>query len=222
MVRIIFTRHGETKWNVEGRCQGQTDIELTEKGVSQGKTLARRLKNFNIDVILTSDLKRAYDTAYQVKRKFDKHNKEFHLKAVEIIKDPLLREYSFGLWEGLTTNDIKMKYCDLYEERNLDPNIDIPEAEKYSDLVKRCKEFVDKCVELYPDSTVLAVTHSGFIKALLHHYLELPWSVIKNQMYVGNCSLTVLKCGDKIVVETINDTAHFEGESEVRLVEARH
>lgn len=224
MVRIIFTRHGETHWNIEGRCQGHTDTELTEKGLSQGQALARRLVFADIDVILTSDLTRAYDTAYQVKAFRDKHARDNHFKGIDIIKEPLLREYSFGVWEGLTNSDIKDKYGELYLSRDSDPHTEIPEAEKYNDLVKRCMEFVDKCKINYPNSTVLAVTHGGFIKALLHHFFQMPWNVVKNQMYVENCSLTVLKCGDKIVLEALNDTAHFEEQSDidVPLVEARH
>lgn len=213
MVKILFTRHGETLWNVEKRCQGQTDIELNNRGLSQAKVLAQRLKNYSLDAIYSSDLIRAYNTAEEIKSIKD--------NEIPLHKEPLLREFHFGKWEGLTNEEIKTNYGELLNKRALRPDVDIPDGEKYSDLVERCKSFVEKCYENHNGQTVLAVTHSVFIKALLHHYLQLPWPIVKNNMYLDNCSLTVLKVSkDKVVVERINDSAHFEKHGDV--VEARH
>ncbi len=213
MLRIIFTRHGETQWNIEGRCQGQTDIELTEKGLSQGKILAQRLKGLKFENIYSSDLKRAYDTSLEIQRAQNEH--------VKIINEPLLREYSFGCWEGLTSQDIRSKYLELFLQRELKPDVEIPQAELYSQLQKRCFDFVEKCKERHSSGTVLAVTHSMFIKALIHRYFMIPWEVLKKQMYFDNCSLTIIKIKEeKVVLETLNDTAHFQ--SVIDVVEARH
>ena len=63
MVRIILVRHGETKWNIEGRYQGQEDTELSERGLEQGRLLAQGLKDVPIDVFVSSPLKRSVMTA---------------------------------------------------------------------------------------------------------------------------------------------------------------
>ena len=63
MVRIILVRHGETKWNIEGRYQGQEDTELSERGLEQGRLLAQGLKDVPIDVFMSSPLKRSFMTA---------------------------------------------------------------------------------------------------------------------------------------------------------------
>ncbi|SHJ67799.1 alpha-ribazole phosphatase [Anaerobranca californiensis DSM 14826] len=211
MVRIIFVRHGETQWNLQKRCQGQTDVELTFRGLSQGKILAQRLKNYPLEVVYTSDLQRAKATAQEVINHKD--------TKIPIISEPLLREFHFGVWEGLTTEEIFEKYRELALKRNISPHVEIPQGEKYADLVNRCQRFVENCLAKHRGN-VLAVTHSVFIKALLHHYLQLPWPVVKNNLYIDNCSLTILKVTEgKVVVERINDTAHFEL---LEVVEARH
>ncbi|MFR1817599.1 MAG: histidine phosphatase family protein, partial [Megasphaera micronuciformis] len=56
MVRIILVRHGETKWNIEGRYQGQEDTDLSERGLEQGRLLAQGLKDVPIDVFVSSPL----------------------------------------------------------------------------------------------------------------------------------------------------------------------
>lgn len=214
MVRIIFTRHGQTQWNIENRCQGQTDIKLTSKGLSQAKALAQRLKKYNLSVIYTSDLIRASDTAKEVQSQRDK-------ETIDIIKEPLLREHHFGDWEGLTFKEIEIQYKDICSQRNSTPHVEIPMGEKHQELVQRGIKFVEHCFNNHDGETVLAVTHGGFLKALLHHYLELPWRIIKNNMYLENCSLTILNVSEeKVVIERINDTAHFEDSGE--MVEARH
>ena len=63
MVRIILVRHGETKWNIEGRYQGQEDTELSQRGLEQAAALAKGLRDVSIDVCLSSPLQRSYITA---------------------------------------------------------------------------------------------------------------------------------------------------------------
>lgn len=214
MVRIIFTRHGQTQWNIENRCQGQTDIKLTSKGLSQAKALAQRLKKYNLSTIYTSDLIRASDTAKEIQR-------QRAIDEIAIIKNPLLREHAFGDWEGLTFEEIEIQYKDICSQRDSNPHVQIPGGEKHQDLVQRGIKFVEHCLKNHDGETVLAVSHGGFLKALLHHYLELPWKIMKNNMYIENCSLTIFKVSkEKVVIERINDTAHFEDSGE--MVEARH
>ena len=58
-MKLLLTRHGQTDWNVAGRIQGMTDIELNETGIRQAEEVREKLLNENIDVIITSPLKRA-------------------------------------------------------------------------------------------------------------------------------------------------------------------
>ena len=62
-MRLLLTRHGQTDWNVQGKAQGRTDTELNSTGIEQAKRLAEKIKNYNIDIIISSPLKRARKTA---------------------------------------------------------------------------------------------------------------------------------------------------------------
>ena len=62
-LKLILIRHGETLWNREKRVQGISDIELSERGIEQVQNLANSLKDEAIDAIVSSPLKRAYQTA---------------------------------------------------------------------------------------------------------------------------------------------------------------
>ena len=62
-MKIYVVRHGQTNWNVKGKIQGKSDIELNEKGIEQAKELKELIKNYDINLIISSPLKRAKQTA---------------------------------------------------------------------------------------------------------------------------------------------------------------
>ena len=102
MTTVGFVRHGITEWNVEGRAQGQTDIPLNEDGRKQAAALADRLlSKEGWDVIASSDLKRARETAEIIARR---------LHIGEIVFDERLREIHCGLIEGLTVEERVAKW----------------------------------------------------------------------------------------------------------------
>ena len=96
MVRIILVRHGETKWNIEGRYQGQEDTDLSERGLEQGRLLAQGLKGVPIDVFVSSPLKRSFMTA--------SFCAELHGNTVA--KDERLTAYGKAGWQGTSRPSI--------------------------------------------------------------------------------------------------------------------
>jgi probable phosphoglycerate mutase len=92
---VWLVRHGETEWARLGRHTGRTDIPLTERGRDQARALGRRLRNHRFDVVLTSPLSRAAETA--------------RLAGVGdvAIPDPDLLEWDYGANEGRTTPEIR-------------------------------------------------------------------------------------------------------------------
>jgi glucosyl-3-phosphoglycerate phosphatase len=99
-VRLVLWRHGQTRWNAEGRFQGQTDIPLDAEGEQQAERAARLLAALRPDVIVSSDLARAMATAAPLAR----------LTALTVTPDKELRERYGGLWEGLTDSEIRTRY----------------------------------------------------------------------------------------------------------------
>ena len=96
----MLWRHGQTVWNAERRFQGQSDIPLDETGQAQAERAARLLAALRPDLIVSSDLSRAAQTAAPLGR----------LTGLEVTLDKDLRERSGGCWEGLTDTEIRTRY----------------------------------------------------------------------------------------------------------------
>ena len=88
---IYIIRHGETDWNTKRLLQGATDIPLNQNGIEVARLTAKALKDVPFDVIYTSPLSRAVQTAEIMRRDRD----------IPIIPDERLKEISFGPYEGL-------------------------------------------------------------------------------------------------------------------------
>lgn len=147
-MNLYVVRHGQTDWNIQGKIQGLTDIELNETGIKQALQTAKLLENINFDVIYSSPLKRTVKTAELINKY---HN-------VEIITDKRLAERSFGDFEGTQhfLGDIK-DYFDY--EKNLSTN----NIECIQDVFARIKSFLCSTYNIYKnnDSNILLVTHGG-------------------------------------------------------------
>jgi probable phosphoglycerate mutase len=97
---LIIWRHGRTSWNVEGRYQGHADIDLDETGVAQAERSAEVLAQLGIDVIVSSDLRRARETAARLAE----------LTGLEVRTDPRLREFDVGMAQGLRRDEIAARF----------------------------------------------------------------------------------------------------------------
>lgn len=166
MLKVILVRHGESTANAEQRYVGQKDCPLTELGKMQAQRLALRLKKENLSVIYSSDLKRAKETAHIIAGK----------AGIErIIEEPLLREISFGEWEGLTYDEIGNKWEKLRNAWISDPlNISPPGGETLIQLQKRSVEAFLKITKKYDSGTLALVCHAGPIRCILCTLKNLP------------------------------------------------
>ncbi len=97
---IFLVRHGETKWNVQHRLQGNQDSPLTTKGIEQAYEVKRSLEQYAIDQAYVSPLKRARDTAEILL-------KDRKLNPIVINN---LREINLGPWEGKTRKETKLSH----------------------------------------------------------------------------------------------------------------
>jgi len=99
-MKFILTRHATTEWNSAGRIQGQTDISLSPQGKIEAEELAKLLSDVGINLIVSSDLKRASETAEIINASLN----------VPLQLEQRLRECSFGNIEGLTKQQAIEKY----------------------------------------------------------------------------------------------------------------
>ncbi len=203
--RLILVRHGETDWNLEGRYQGQADLPLNERGRKQAKLLAERLRGERIEAIYASDLSRAYETA------------EIIAEAIGLEVKPLesLREVDTGVWTGLTFQEVESRYPEHLREWRADPlRVKRLEGESYLELFERTRTAIEEIVEAHPDQTVLIVGHGGNIKCMVLDALGVRADraiEIASRFAADNASLHILRSdGERVLIETLNDTCHLD------------
>lgn len=140
---LYLARHGETVDNANKIMQGQTQGQLNETGVSQAQELAKEMERVNVDVFLSSDLKRSVDTCKIVA---EPHH-------AEVMTTPLLRERDWGSFTGRYIPDLKNEPW---------PS----DVESLEALKTRAKAFLDYVKENFSGKTVFAVGHGITNKAI--------------------------------------------------------
>jgi len=165
-------RHGQTDWNIDFRLQGTTDIPLNETGVDQARRAGANILGSDWDVLISSPLGRALETAKIVAGVAG-------LQSPSI--EPLLLERAFGDAEGLT--------YEQYRERFPDSSA-VPGGETIPELEARARMMLQLIAEKYPGQRVLAVSHGAFIRKVIRIASDktLP---LEGERF-GNASLSTL------------------------------
>ena len=160
MIHIIYTRHGQTDWNIADKIQGQVDIPLNEVGIKQAHELADKLKDRKIDLIFCSPLSRAVDTATIVRGD----------RNIPIIQDSLLLEEYYGDMEGKTRMD-NPNY--LSHRRSIIKRY--PNGESYLDVYHRVATFFEKIKKEYDGkvSAILIVAHGGMSRVVNAYFKDM-------------------------------------------------
>lgn len=201
MGRLYLIRHGETDSNKDFRFQGQTDIELNDKGRKQAQLLAQHFKDIRLDVVYCSSLKRARCTAQPLA--------ELHGLEVQPVDD--IKEIAFGEWEGLSYDEINSKGLGQIDEFFKNPALcHVPGGENFSDVAARVEPFFKRCLSEMEKKDIAVVSHGGIIRVLLCLFLGLDMNKIWN-FSVGNCSTTTLAKwrGYSTVLESTNATYYL-------------
>lgn len=164
-MQLFVVRHGQTEWNKIGRKQGHGDSPLTALGESQAHEIGRALKSkLDLDKgleIVSSPLGRAKATAKIV-------TDVLGLNSESIRYEPLLKEGSFGAWEGSDDLTIRRDYPDQWQQRESNKwDYRIPDGESHVDLCIRAQQFFDS---LSGASVKLVITHQMMSRCLQHVY----------------------------------------------------
>ncbi|WP_307337511.1 histidine phosphatase family protein [Metabacillus malikii] len=147
MSTISIVRHGETDWNIIGKLQGQTDIPLNQHGMEQAMYCGNFLKTEKWDVIITSPLKRAKQTAEII-------NKCLNLPIVEMEE---FVERGFGIAEGMEQEERLERF----------PTGIIPDQEEMNSFENRVVTGIEKVRQRYFQQKIVLIAHGAVINALL-------------------------------------------------------
>ena len=178
--RVVFWRHGRTDWNASGRFQGQANSDLDEVGIEQARAASVELAKLKPTVVMSSDLKRAHDTAQYLATSIDK----------EIIVDAGLRETDVGVWQGMLRADIEREHTqDLAQwiaGTNIRPGL---HGETRTEVAQRVRAAVDRgLANLGPGETMVCVTHGASAMSGVASLLELPLEMWPVFWVMPNCS----------------------------------
>ncbi len=151
MSRLILWRHGQTAWNVGTRVQGHADVDLDDTGLAQAQDAAALLAAERPDRIVSSDLRRAYDTARALAA----------VTGLPIHSDERLRERGYGDWQGLTHADIAERYPESWRAwTSGEPVGGRHGIERHEDMHARVGAVLTEVTAGF-DGTVVVVTHGG-------------------------------------------------------------
>lgn len=159
--RIVVLRHGRTRWNAERRYQGQADPPLDEVGQAQAVEVAALVAAMRPDLLISSDLARARQTAEQVAG----------LSGVPVRQDVRLRERHLGHWQGLTRDEVATRYPDEFADWLAGRDVTRRGGESRKQVAERALELIDELPVL--PMTVL-VSHGATAMCLSAALLGLP------------------------------------------------
>lgn len=185
-MKIFITRHGETEYSLNNIVCGSTDSVLTDKGREQARRLADNIKdcNMRIDVIYTSPLVRARETAEIISK----------ANSVPIIVDKRLREQNCGFYEGkVKRNDAAFNDAIIHFANRLKG------GDSALQLAQRVYNFLDEICASDEDRAPLIVGHACVCRIIHTYFCE-----ITNDEYfaykLGNCALAEYEVSDILSV----------------------
>jgi len=183
-MELYLVRHGETESNKEKRYQGWMESPLSELGLKQAEKAGLFLGGKNIEGVFCSDLQRAFHTARVIGA----------CCGLEPEVTALLREINFGLWEGLTYDEIESSWGEKIRRWFDDPfTRSAPEGETVEEVSKRMLAFLKELEAHKPACRrAVVVSHGGSIRALLQHVLGLDRESFWN-LKIENASISLIR-----------------------------
>lgn len=200
---LVFVRHGETSWNVEGRIQGHIDIALNPLGTAQAEAVGKRLARERFDAVYSSDLVRAFHTARAAVSDPDR----------PIIEDQRLRERHLGVLQGLTGDEAMTGQPAAWKAfKSRDTDLALAGGESLGEFSRRVVDFVEDIIVRLAGKRVLAVTHGGVLDAAYRHATGMPLSASRN-FPIYNASVNVISHdGGRWKIESWGDVSHLPQE----------
>jgi 2,3-bisphosphoglycerate-dependent phosphoglycerate mutase len=200
---ILFAvRHGETEWNLVGKQQGHLDSPLTASGLQQARALAEGLADRGIDILYSSDLGRAMQTARIIAERL----------GLPVNADSRLRERHLGIMQGMT----KLEFRDTYPQEwtafeSGDPDYVLPDGESANQRHERCVACGIELTGRHRGRRILIVAHGGVLNSFFNHALCIPLTE-PQRFSVFNAAINCFNVSkERWRLDTWGDIAHLKG-----------
>ena len=180
----MLARHGETRFNVEGRWQGQSDSPLTDRGLAQARELGRALADDPIAAVFSSDLGRALATAQEIATRHQ----------LTVNADPRLREIDVGGWTGRNGAEIEVDFPGQRAVWAEAPaTMRLPGGESLADMQRRALDFFDQAMPAYAGQTVVVISHGALNQTVLVAAMGGGVDDLWLEQRIDNCQLSRLE-----------------------------
>jgi 2,3-bisphosphoglycerate-dependent phosphoglycerate mutase len=203
VLKLYIVRHGETEWNVIKRFQGQLNTPLTEKGIKKLKETGKKLENVLFDEVYTSELGRTVASAEIILNE----NNGYKNNKLELKKLAELNEVYFGVWQGLTYEEVFLKYPEegnnyFYNVKNY--KAENVEAEKLEDALERFLKGINKILDSHESGNILVVTHGTVFEMFMNYVANNSIFDIDERTLMGNGDYKVFSYKDGKFQEEID------------------
>ena len=202
---LYMVRHCESEGNACRRSHAQFDGIVTRKGLLQSEALAKRFADVPVTAIYSSDAFRSRVTAEPLAK----------AKGLPVQLRTLLREYTIGVWEGVSIARSARQNPELYAIWTATPyDHKIPGADQFSTVAERGCEAIARIAKENPGGVVVAITHSCMLNCTLTRLLGQPISDYSKIKSGDNTAVTRLDVDEngKVEVVYINDDSHLPPE----------
>jgi broad specificity phosphatase PhoE len=197
--QVFIVRHGETDYNLSGRWQGHLDIPLNKLGREQAQQVASALASRGLQVVYSSDLSRALETAQAIAA-------EAGLSQVRT--DKRLRELNCGIFQGLTRSEIALTYPLEISHWDHSDDFVIPTGESRLQVKARVADFWQYLMRNETAERVAIVSHGGSIRWLLNSLFDK--AMIDGYHFVNTSVTTLERDGDEWKLVTVGDASHLD------------
>jgi probable phosphoglycerate mutase len=160
VTELILIRHGETDWNTDQRIQGHVDTALNRIGLAQAAAIGRRFGDDRIDVLASSDLRRAMQTMAPIAEG----------RNLPVLADRRLRERHLGILQGKTREEAQRLAPEAYEVfRSRAPDAELEDGESLNTFARRVVEALADLTATHRNKRIVAVTHGGVLDIAYRH-----------------------------------------------------
>lgn len=195
--RIVLVRHGEPEESVRGRCYGRLDVGLSAKGREQVRRIRHLLSDVPLAAVYSSPRRRAIESA-----------RLLTTRRARVAVDERLREIDFGIFEGLTYDDIARRFPEQYEEwMNHPTGVAFPGGDTFAAMAARVRDAFNDLRRAHAGQVIVVVSHGGVNRVALATALDLDLSRIFRLDQAYACVNVVDYFPDESVVRLVNRVA---------------